>query len=406
VIDFEVDPKIATLREMIRWFAANEVRPRALEADRDEGVSDEFIRKCHALGIQSGGVPKELGGEGDGIGEKTDRSGHKITGRLAVIGAEEMAWGDPGVILCFPGPGLGGPPVAATGTPEQKRRFLSIFKDPDTPRWGAYATTEPGCGSDVAGIQTTCRREGDHWVLNGRKCFISNGARASWTVVFATTDRSLGRAGQRAFVVEKGTPGLSVGKIEKKLGLRASETAELILEECRVPAENLLGGEARYEGAAGEGFKTAMRTFDGSRPMVAAMAVGIARAAFEELETFVKETFMLGRPSARHGQVRDTLSLMERRIEAARMLCWHAAWMQDVGRPNSKEASMAKAFAARVGQWVTSEALTLMGGFGSLRERYVEKLFRDVKVFDIFEGTGEVQRLIIARRLMPEIQIS
>jgi acyl-CoA dehydrogenase len=321
------------------------------------------------------------------------------------MGAEEMAWGDPAVILAFPGPGLGGPPVVLTGTAEQKKRFLSIFKPGEPPRYGAYATTEPGCGSDVAAIATTCRKDGDHYVLNGRKCFITNGARASWVVIFATIDPALGRAGQRAFVVEKGTPGFTVGKIEKKLGLRASETAELVLEECRVPKENLLGGEERYERADKEGFKTAMKTFDSSRPMVAAMANGIARAAFEEARAFVKEHYMLGRPIVRYGAIRDVLVEMERKIEAGRLLCWNAAFMGDTGQPNSKEASMAKAYCARVGQWVTAKAMEIMGGFGTERERFVEKLYRDIKVYDIFEGTGEVQRLVISRRLMPEISI-
>jgi acyl-CoA dehydrogenase len=224
-------------------------------------------------------------------------------------------------------------------------------------------------------------------------------------VIFATIDRSLGRAGQRAFVVEKGTPGFSVGKIEKKLGLRASETVELVLEDCRVPKENLLGGEEYYERAGAEGFKTAMKTFDSSRPMVGAMAIGIARAAFEEARAFAKETFMLGRPIARYGAIRETLFEMERRIEAGRLLCWNAAFMSDAGQPNSKEASMAKAYSARVGQWVTSKAIEIMGGYGSERERFVEKLYRDVKVYDIFEGTGEIQRLVISRRLMPELRI-
>jgi acyl-CoA dehydrogenase len=405
MIDFELDPFLAQIREMVHWFAVNEVRPRAIEADRKGGVSDDFIRKVVQLGLSAGGTPKEFGGEGEGLGEKKDRSGHRTAGRLSVIGAEEMAFGDPGVILTFPGPGLGGPPVALTGTPEQKKRFFSIFKDPEVPRWGAYATTEPGCGSDVAAISTTCRKEGDHYVLNGRKCFITNGARASWVVVFATIDKSLGRAGQRAFVVEKGTPGFSVGKIEKKLGLRASETVELVFEDCRVPVENLLGGEEHYERAGAEGFKTAMKTFDSSRPMVGAMAIGIARAAFEEVRAFVKENFMLGRPIARYGAIRETLLEMERRIEAGRLLCWNAAFLADAGQPNSKEASMAKAYGAKVGQWVTSKAIEIMGGFGSERERFVEKLYRDVKVYDIFEGTGEIQRLVISRRLMPEIKI-
>jgi acyl-CoA dehydrogenase len=405
MIDFDLDPVLDNIKSMVNWFAVNEVRPRAIEADRKGGVSDEFIQKVVQLGLSAGGVPKEFGGEGDGIGERKDKAGNRTAGRLSVIGAEEMAFGDPGVILTFPGPGLGGPPVAITGTPEQKKRFFGIFKDPANPRWGAYATTEPGCGSDVAAIATTCRKDGEHYVLNGRKCFITNGARASWVVVFATIDPSLGRAGQRAFVVEKGTPGFSVGKIEKKLGLRASETVELVLEDCRVPKENLLGGEEHYEKAGAEGFKTAMKTFDSSRPMVGAMAVGIARAAFEELRAFVRENYLIGRPIARYGAIREALLEMERKIEAARLLCWNAAFMADAGKPNSKEASMAKAYGAQVGQWVTSKAVEIMGGFGSERERFVEKLYRDIKVYDIFEGTGEVQRLVISRRLMPEIKI-
>lgn len=408
MIDFDLDPVLENIKEMVHWFAVNEVRPRAIEADRKGGVSDEFVQKVVQLGLSAGGVPREFGGEGDGVGEKKDKRGLRTAGRLSVVGAEEMAFGDPGVILTFPGPGLGGPPVSITGTPEQKKRFFAIFQDPAVPRWGAYATTEPGCGSDVAAIATTCRKDGDHYVLNGRKCFITNGARASWVVVFATIDAKLGRAGQRAFVVEKGTPGFSVGKIEKKLGLRASETVELILEDCNVPAENLLGGEEQFAKAAGagaEGFKTAMKTFDSSRPMVGAMAVGIARAAFEEAKAFVRENYMIGRPLARYGAVRETLLEMERKIEAGRLLCWNAAYMADAGAPNSKEASMAKAYCAKVGQWVTSKAIELMGGFGSERERFVEKLYRDIKVYDIFEGTGEVQRLVISRRLMPEIEI-
>src|SRR5262245_11701576 len=192
MIDFDLDPTIDQIRQMVHWFAENEVRPRAIEADRRGGVSDDFVKKVVQLGMSAGGVPKEFGGEGDGIGEKQDRKGLKLSGRLTVVGAEEMAWGDPGVILTFPGPGLGGPPVALTGTPEQKKRLFSIFRDPEKPAWGAYATTEPGCGSDVSAIETTCRKDGDHYVLNGRKCFITNGARASWVVVFATIDRSLG----------------------------------------------------------------------------------------------------------------------------------------------------------------------------------------------------------------------
>ena len=212
-----------------------------------------------------------------------------------IVGAEEMAWGDAGLMLCIPGPGLGGPPVRASGTPEQKQRFFSMFQDMSQElRWGAYALTEPGAGSDVAGIRTSCRKDGKHWVINGRKCFITNGARASWNVVFATIDPGLGRAGHRAFVVEKGTPGFSVGKIEDKMGLRASETAELVFEDCRVPEENLLGGEDSYK--TKEGFMTAMKTFDNTRPMVAAMAIGIGRAAYDYACDFVKQNYVMTAP--------------------------------------------------------------------------------------------------------------
>ena len=211
-----------------------------------------------------------------------------------------MAWGDVSVLMSLPGPGLGGPPVQFTGTPEQKKRFFGVFKQPGL-HWGAYGLTEPGAGSDVAGIRTSCRKDGKHWVLNGRKCFITNGGRADWVVIFATVDPTLGRAGHRAFVVEKGTPGFSFGKIEEKMGLRASETAELVLEDCRVPEENLLGGEEHYERGK-EGFMTAMKTFDSSRPMVGVLGVGIGRAAYEYARDFVKENYVLARPIPRYAR--------------------------------------------------------------------------------------------------------
>src|SRR5262249_53066895 len=246
------------------------------------------------------------------------------TNRTAAVGAEELAWADASLLLSLPGPGLGGPPVRATGTAEQKKRFFGRFEGMDTGplRWGAYGLTEPGAGSDVAGIRTSCRKDGNHWVLNGRKCFITNGGRAIWTVIFATVDPTLGRAGHRAFVVEKGTPGFSVGKIEEKMGLRANETAELVLEDCRVPAENLLGGEDAYRSK--EGFMTAMKTFDNTRPLVGAMAIGIGRAAYEHACDFVKENYVLGRPIPRYAAIAERLARAGRRLEAARMLVWRS----------------------------------------------------------------------------------
>src|SRR5204863_6476511 len=237
------------------------------QADREHKIPEDFLLRLAAMRgmLSQGEVPSEYGGEGGGVGEAKDKKGQSQKNRFAMIGAEEMAWGDISILMSLPGPGLGGPPVQFTGTPEQRARFFGVFKKEGL-HWGAYGLTEPGAGSDVAGIRTSCRRDGSHWVLNGRKCFITNGGKADWVVIFATVDPSLGRAGHRAFVVEKGTPGFYCGKIEEKMGLRASETAELVLEECRVPGENLLGGEAHYGQGSKEGFMAAMRTFDSSRP--------------------------------------------------------------------------------------------------------------------------------------------
>jgi len=312
-----------------------------------------------------------------------------------------MAWGDISVLMSLPGPGLGGPPVLFTGTPEQKERFFAVFNQPGL-HWGAYGLTEPGAGSDVAHIKTTARKDGSHWVLNGRKCYITNGGRADWVVVFATIDAKLGRAGHRAFVVERGTPGFSVGKIEDKMGLRASETAELVLEDCRVPTENLLGGEQHYEGG-GTGFMAAMKTFDSSRPMVAVLGIGIARAAYEATRDFVRDNYVLARPLPRYAVLADKLAAMKRLLDASRLMCWRAAWMADEGVPNAKEASMSKAYAAKAAMSVCRDAVQILGAHGLEQSRLVEKWYRDIKVFDIFEGTGQIQRIVISKRILKEI---
>jgi len=297
--------------------------------------------------------------------------------------------------------------VRGGGTPEQKERFLGVFKDMSTElKWGAYALTEPGAGSDVAGIRTTCRKEpdGKHWVINGRKCFITNGARATWTVIFATIDPTLGRAGHRAFVVEKGTPGFAVGRIEDKMGLRASETAELVLEDCRVPEENLLGGEEKY--VTKEGFMTAMKTFDNTRPLVAAMACGIGRAAYEYARDFVKEHYVMTRPIPRYAAIAERLARVARGLEAARSLTWRAAWMADEELANAKEASMCKALAGQASIRACIEAIEICGAEGSIAQEHqlLEKWFRDIKVYDIFEGTGQIQRIVISKRLFPDLK--
>jgi acyl-CoA dehydrogenase len=403
-IEFTLDKRQTELRDAIRNLAKHVIRPQALMWDREKAIPEDFLRNMAqmATSFGSNAMRAGLGSESDKAQEKKQGAGSNLG---SVIGSEELAWGDPALLLCLPGPGLGGPPVRATGTQEQKERFFSVFKDLDGPlKWGAYGLTEPAAGSDVAGIRSTCRKDGKHWVINGRKCFITNGARASWTVIFATIDPSLGRAGHRAFVVEKGTPGFAVGRIEDKMGLRASETAELVLEDCRVPEENLLGGEEKY--VTKEGFMTAMKTFDNTRPLVAAMACGIGRAAYEYAVDFVKEHYVLSRPIPRYAAMTERLAKVGRSLEAARTLTWRAAWMADQGIANAKEASMCKAMAGQAAIRACIEAIEICGAEGSIAQDHqlLEKWFRDIKVYDIFEGTGQIQRIVISKRLISDLK--
>jgi acyl-CoA dehydrogenase len=400
-IEFEPSKRQKEMREAIHGLAKNIIRPESLKWDREHGVPEDFLRNLARLAVGMGSNAMRSGlAAPEKASDKT--GGANLT---TIIASEEMAWGDAGLMLCLPGPGLGGPPVRATGTEEQKKRFFSIFEDLEGPlKWGAYGLTEPGAGSDVAGIRSSCRKVGKEWVLNGRKCFITNGARASWTVIFATIDPALGRAGHRAFVVEKGTPGFSVGKIEDKMGLRASETAELVLEDCRVPEENLLGGEERY--TSKEGFLTAMKTFDNTRPIVAAMAIGIGRAAYDYARDFVKRNYVLSRPIPRYAAIAERLARVGRNLDAARMLTWRAAWMADNQLPNAKEASMSKAAAGQAAIRACIEAIEICGAEGSIQEEHqlLEKWFRDIKVYDIFEGTGQIQRIVISKRLLTDLK--
>jgi acyl-CoA dehydrogenase len=406
-IEFVLTSRQRDTAAMIHQFAKTVVRPEALRWDREHGVPEDFLRRMVAMSQAMGGGmpmgpsrPPEQPAEVD-----PEKRKKRQTALTTVLVAEELAWGDAALLLCLPGPGLGGPPLRASGTPEQKKRFLSIFDDMnDALRWGAYALTEPAAGSDVAAIRTSCRKDGKHWVLSGRKCYITNGARASWSVVFATVDPALGRAGHRAFVVEKGTPGFSVGRIEDKMGLRASETAELVLEDCRVPEENLLGGEASYQ--TKEGFMTAMKTFDNTRPLVAAMAIGIGRAAYDYAVGFVKDHYVLSRPIPRYAAIAERLARIGRQIEAARVSIWRAAWLADQGEPNAKEASMCKAMAGAAAIRACIEAIEICGAEGTIAadHQLLEKWFRDIKVYDIFEGTGQIQRIVVSKRLIPGIK--
>jgi acyl-CoA dehydrogenase len=408
-IEFSLTKKQLEMREGIRGLAKNVIRPQALSWDRAGGIPEEFLRNMARLATGMGsnamrsGVGDETEEEKKEAETKRGPSGSNLFGALA---SEELAWGDAGLLLCLPGPGLGGPPVRGSGTPEQKKRFFGVFQDLDSGplQWGAYGLTEPNAGSDVSGIRTSCRKDGRHWVLNGRKCYITNGARAAWTVIFATIDPALGRAGHRAFVVEKGMPGFSVGRIEEKMGLRASETAELVLEDCRVPEENLLGGEEKY--VTKEGFMTAMKTFDNTRPLVAAMACGIGRGAYEYACDFVKHNYMLSRPVPRYAAIVERLAKVGRSLEASRSLVWRAAWMADHGHSNAKEASMSKAMAGQAAIRACIEAIEICGAEGSIAKDHqlLEKWFRDIKVYDIFEGTGAIQRIVISKRLISDLK--
>jgi acyl-CoA dehydrogenase len=281
-------------------------------------------------------------------------------------------------------------------------RFLGPYMDGQL-HWGALALTEPGIGSDVAGISTTAVLDGDEWVINGHKHYITNGARADLVITFATIDKSLGREGIRPFVVPKGTPGLIVGRIEEKMGLRASQTAELIFENCRIPKDNLLAGRENSKKA---GFKAAMGTLDATRPMVGALAVGIARAAYESTREWVQEELPKGFSIQKRRDIEVELEEIHQQIEMARFLVWRAAWMADQRTPNSKEASMCKAFAGELVMKVTAAAVRITApGENTERRQFLQKWFRDAKVFDIFEGTAQIQRLVIARRLFPEVEI-
>ena len=403
-IDFALTKRQLETREAIRGLTKAVIRPQSLVWDREHGVPHEFLRNMTHLAAGMGHMaigPTDTMKKEEGVGEKKKTTTNVNT----VLAAEEMSWGDAGLLLSLPGAGLGGPPVRSTGTAEQKERFFGIFKDMSTElRWGAYALTEPSAGSDVAGIRTSCRKDGKTWVLNGRKCYITNGARASWNVVFATIDPTLGRAGHRAFVVEKTTPGFSVGRIEDKMGLRASETAELVFEDCRVGEENLLGGEERYQSK--EGFMAAMKTFDNTRPIVAAMALGIGRAAYEYARDFVKDNYALSRHTPRYAAIAEKLARVGRQLENARLLTWRAAWLTDEEIPNAKEASMSKASAGQAAIRACIEAIEICGAEGSIQKDHqlLEKWFRDIKVYDIFEGTGAIQRIVISKRLMPELR--
>ena len=378
MLGFDPTPEQEALREMTHKFAANEIRPRAAEWDREGFFPLELFRKAFDLGLMTGFIPEIYGGQGLSMLE-------------TCILEEEISWGCSGVATSMNANALALGPILLSGTDGQKRVFVQPFATEF--RFASFCLTEPGAGSDAGGIATTARREGDGYVLNGRKCFITNGVHASQYTVFASTDRSRGHRGLSAFIVPRETPGVSSGKKEDKMGQRASETSDVLFEDVRVPEANRLGAE-------GEGFKIAMRTIDYARAGVAAMAVGVARAAYEHAAEYGRQRVQFGQPIAMNQAIYFLLADMATDIEAARLLTWKAAWLADQGRRNTKESSFAKAFAADLAMRVATDAVQIFGGYGYMKDYPVEKLMRDAKLLQIFEGTSQIQRMVIAKETL------
>ncbi len=390
MINFTLSKSQMAFRDYAHQVAVEEMRPISLECDRSEKIPDSFFWNMQKRFWAGSAAQARLQGE-----ERQENV-------LSMLSQEEMAWGDAALSTAIPGPGLAAPPILSQGTSEQQSRFLSIFLDGQL-HWGALALTEPGIGSDVAGMSTTAVLDGDEWIINGQKHYITNGARADLIITFATIDKNLGREGIRPFVVPKGTPGLIVARIEEKMGLRASQTTALIYDNCRVPRDNLLSGREQSKKA---GFKAAMGTLDATRPMVGSLAVGIARAAYEATVQWIKEELPEGYPFQKRREIEAELEEIRQELQMARFLVWRAAWMADCRIPNSKEASMCKAYAGGLVMRATAAAVRITApGENSEIRQLIQKWFRDAKVFDIFEGTAQIQRLIIARRLFPEVDI-
>ncbi len=377
MIDFSLSEDQQQFRELAHEFAKNEIRPAAARLDEEEKFPDEVCRKAWELGLMNVHVPKEYGGLGLGVLEEC-------------LISEEIGWGCTGVGTTTTCNTLAIAPIIVAGNDDQKKRFLAPLLEEYS--FCAYAVTEPGAGSDVQAIKTTARKSGDDYVLNGQKMWITNAAHARWFFVIAYTDQSKGYKGISGFIVPADSPGVKIGKHEHKLGQRCSDTCGVSFEEVKVPASNLLGKE-------GDGWKAAMAAFDHSRPVVASMAVGLARAAMEHAADYAKERKTFGVPLAAHEGVSFMIADMARDIEAARLLTWLAAWTIDQGRRNTLQAAYAKCAAADTAMRVATDAVQVFGGYGFSREYPVEKLMRDAKIFQIYEGTSQIQRLIIAKEI-------
>ncbi|GAV25517.1 acyl-CoA dehydrogenase [Carboxydothermus islandicus] len=380
-MDFRLSEEHELLRQTVRDFAEKEVAPSAAERDEEERFDREIFNKMAELGLTGIPWPEEYGGAGmDYI--------------AYAIAVEELSrvCASTGVTLSAH-VSLGSFPIFKYGTDEQKEKYLKPLALGE--KLGAFGLTEPSAGSDAGSLKTTAVRDGDYYVLNGSKIFITNGGEAEIYVVFATVDKSKGHKGISAFIVEKGTPGFSFGKKEKKLGIRSSPTVELVFENCRIPKENLLGEE-------GQGFKIALSTLDGGRIGIAAQAVGIAQGAYEAAVKYAKERTQFGKPIAEFQGISFMLADMATKIQAARLLVYHAAWLESNNLPYGKAAAMAKLFASETAMEVTTKAVQIFGGYGYTREYPVERMMRDAKITEIYEGTSEVQRIVISSYILKE----
>jgi acyl-CoA dehydrogenase len=392
-VDFRLGDEQLEYREHCRRFASEVIRPAAPQHDREESVPWEVIRAAREWGLHGMDQITKVGSDPQGI--------------LACIYAEELHWGCAGIALAISGGSLAAAGIASSGTPEQIGRWVpECFGEGDEIKLGAYAVTEPSAGSDVRSLRTTAVQDGDEWVLNGTKVFITNGGIADVTVVVATVDKDLGHRGQASFVVPKDMPGLSMGKKESKLGIRASQTSEVILEDCRVPMDHLLGGPEKLQrklerARSGESTgrsSNALATFELTRPLVGASALGIAQAAYEWTLEYLEGREEDGVPLLEQQRIQQRLADVATEIDAARLLVWRAAWMGRNGEPmTAGQGSMSKLKAGDVAMWATTTLMDLVGPYAQTTDCPLEKWFRDAKIYQIFEGTAQVQRLVVSR---------
>ena len=378
-MDFELSEEQRMVQEMVRAFVEKDVKPAAAPMDHDGIYPADLVKKLGELGLMGMFVPPEFGG-----------SGMDLVSYVIAMEEISKSWASLSVIMSVNN-SLVCDPLLRFGSEDQKKKYLTPLARGNL--LGCYALTEPGAGSDAGGIQTRAKREGNDYVLNGTKIFITNGRHANLAIVYAVTDPSRGKKGISAFVVEKGTPGFSVEKLEDKLGLRSSDTAELLFRDCRVPKENLLGVE-------NEGFKIALSTLDGGRIGIAAQALGIAQGCLEESLAYAKQRRQFGQQIGEFQAIQWMLADTATEIDAARLLTYRAAWLRQQGKKVTEAASMAKLFASEAANRIAYKAVQIFGGYGYMKDFPVERFYRDARITTLYEGTSEIQRLVIARHIV------